>query len=194
VRTEIARLHRALKTTMVYVTHDQIEAMTLGHRIVVMKGGEVQQIDTPMNIYRRPINLFVASFLGSPAMNFLPARQHRDGGIHLTHPQRRIGTAAAIDSERELLLGVRAESARIAEGPRQVDEVDIDCLVEVLERIGSESFIYVKYADRELVVRSTSDAAMTAGQGVTIRFNLSALHVFDAGSEQRIDLMLRNDA
>ncbi len=191
VRTEIARLHRTLKTTMVYVTHDQIEAMTLGHRIVVMKSGEVQQIDTPMNIYRRPVNIFVAGFLGSPAMNFLPARQSKDGTITLLQGDSRcLAVAAPIDADRELLLGLRPESARLAEGARLTDEIDIACSAEVIERVGSETFIYAKLADRELIVRASPDASISAGGAMTVRFDLAALHVFDAHTEQRLDLKL----
>ena len=88
MRVEIARLHRQLGTTMVYVTHDQIEAMTLGQRIVVLKDGEIQQIDTPMALYEKPANLFVATFLGSPAMNVLRGRLVRDGGLEFDDGQR----------------------------------------------------------------------------------------------------------
>jgi len=194
VRTEIARLHRTLKTTMVYVTHDQVEAMTLGGRIVVMKGGEVQQIDTPMNIYRQPSNLFVAGFLGSPAMNFLPAHQARDGGIVLQNAgNRRVATIEPTGRERELLLGLRPESAHIAEGIPQSGDIDIDCTAEVVERVGSETFVYAKFADREIVVRTSADSAITAGAPLKVRFNLSALHVFDAQTEQRVEFALRGE-
>ncbi len=99
MRVEIARLHRQLRATMIYVTHDQVEAMTLGQRIVILDGGVIQQIDTPMNLYDRPANLFVASFMGSPAMNLLRGTLRAVDGLKLVTPQGEIALGSIAQSE-----------------------------------------------------------------------------------------------
>jgi multiple sugar transport system ATP-binding protein len=183
VRTEIARLHRTLGTTMVYVTHDQVEAMTLGQRIVVMKGGEVQQIDAPMAIYREPANLFVAGFLGSPAMNFLNARWDIDGSIWL-NAESPVKVATAItDVARQIVLGLRPESLRIA---AHEHDVAIDTVVDAVERVGSEAFVYTRYAGQEIVVRTAPEPLPDVGSKVTLYFSARDLHCFDAQSQKRV--------
>src|SRR6202020_1618162 len=135
MRVEIARLHRQLGATMIYVTHDQVEAMTLGQRIVMLDGGVIQQIDTPMNLYERPANLFVASFLGSPAMNLLQGTLHADDGLKLATAQGDIALGAVPQAsslerwlDRELILGVRPEDLRLLDSST---DAAIDASLEV---------------------------------------------------------------
>ncbi|MCW5580821.1 MAG: sn-glycerol-3-phosphate ABC transporter ATP-binding protein UgpC, partial [Luteimonas sp.] len=156
MRVEIARLHQRLGTTMVYVTHDQIEAMTLGQRIVVMKDGQIQQIDTPMALYERPANLFVATFVGSPAMNVLHGRLQRDAGWTLALAD---GTRLPLPADarfdgawhgHELQVGVRPEHLlRAGEG----DADGFDALVDVVEPVGSEVFVNLRVGAHALVAR-----------------------------------------
>lgn len=143
VRSDITRLHRKLGTTMIYVTHDQVEAMTLGHRIVLLKDGVIQQIDTPMVLYDHPANLFVAGFLGNPAMNMLSGRLEVVAGgmeLHLVSGER-VMFAGAIPKSvwfgRDVVLGVRPEHIR----PAGLGEpVALEATIEALEPVGNEVF------------------------------------------------------
>ena len=186
-RVEIARLHRRLGTTMIYVTHDQVEAMTLGQRIVVFDKGEIQQIDTPMNLYTRPCNLFVAGFLGSPAMNFLRGALRRDGGwvLETTGTQLPLdGAPARLDGRagKPLVVGIRPEDLKPVPGPAA-----LHARLEVVEPIGSEVFLNLDCNGTPLVVRTAPHAVPEPGSMVNLGYAPSALHVFDAQSGQRID-------
>jgi multiple sugar transport system ATP-binding protein len=191
MRVEIARLHRRLGATMVYVTHDQIEAMTLGQRIVVLKDGQIQQIDTPMALYARPANLFVATFLGSPAMNVLRGRLVRADGLALDLGEgRRIGlqdpgTDVPGDwLEREVAVGVRPEHllpASTGDGSAFAAEV------EVVEPVGSETYVNLRYGPQSLVARLGPDVAVRAGQTLSLSLARGALHFFNAASGQRLE-------
>lgn len=186
-RVEIARLHRRLGTTMVYVTHDQVEAMTLGQRIVVLDQGRVQQIDAPMALYRRPANVFVAGFLGSPAMNLFNGRLVREPGLALE-----LGDglhlplgAAAIREDwlgRELSVGIRPEHLLPGAG-----DADFEPQVELVEPVGSEAYANLRFGAQALVARAAPDAL--PGAGGTARFRVSSphLHVFDAATGERLD-------
>ena len=188
MRTEIARLHRQLGTTMVYVTHDQIEAMTLGQRIVVLKDGEIQQIDTPMGLYERPANRFVATFLGSPAMNVLRGRLVRDGGLGLELdegtrvplgatdvPARWIGT--------QIDVGIRPENLQ----PAPEDAASFVAEVEVVEPVGNEVFVNLRHGPQLLVARFPPRPLPVAGSRVTIAAQSRHLHFFEAESGRRLD-------
>jgi multiple sugar transport system ATP-binding protein len=195
MRVEIARLHRRLATTMIYVTHDQIEAMTLGQRIVVFDRGEIQQIDTPMNLYTRPANLFVAGFLGSPAMNFFRGTLRDDagalrvdaGGAPLplgNEPQLRERLRAHVD--RDIVAGVRPEDLRLhaarADGIAPVIEAQLD----VVEPVGNEVFLNLSRGGSELVARTPPGELPQPGATVALAYAPAALHFFDAASGQRI--------
>ncbi|HZF97948.1 MAG TPA: ATP-binding cassette domain-containing protein, partial [Pseudoxanthomonas sp.] len=190
VRTEIARLHRKLGATMVYVTHDQVEAMTLGQRIVVLKDGEIQQIDTPMALYERPANLFVAGFLGSPAMNVVEGTLSAsldalalDDGATLplgTAPRAGLGEWAG----RRVAVGVRPEDLHLA-----ADEAmgAFDATLEGIEPIGNEIFLDLRHGPRELVARVAPRALPAVGSVQGLVLASERLHFFDAGSGLRID-------
>jgi multiple sugar transport system ATP-binding protein len=191
MRVEIARLHRKLGATMIYVTHDQIEAMTLGQRIVVLKDGHIQQIDTPMALYARPANLFVAGFLGSPAMNLLAGRLVRDEGLALRLADgSRIGLDAASDQvdpawlERELVLGLRPEHlvpAAAGEPASFAPEI------EVLEPVGNEIFINLRYGAQPLVARCPPQDLPPAGVRLPLRLAPGSLHFFAAEGGERLE-------
>ena len=189
MRVEIARLHRSLGATMVYVTHDQIEAMTLGQRIVVLKDGHIQQIDTPMALYRRPANLFVATFLGSPAMNVLRGRLVRAGGAALDLGDGLLlpvdaATAGVPDAwfGRELALGVRPEHLQLAQGG-----AGVEAEVDVVEPVGSETFINVRFGPHPMVARLPPETEVAVGQRRRIAPAASHLHWFDAASGERLE-------
>jgi multiple sugar transport system ATP-binding protein len=190
MRVEIARLHRQLGTTMIYVTHDQVEAMTLGQRIVVLDGGRIQQIDTPMQLYDKPANLFVAGFLGSPAMNLLRGRLQRDGDWRLDMagevltlgdlPAQSAALQAWVD--REITLGVRPEDLQPSHG----GAATLAATVEVIEPVGNEVFLNVRYGDRPLVSRVPPGQVPGPGSLLQLGLNVDRLHFFDTASGVRI--------
>jgi multiple sugar transport system ATP-binding protein len=179
-RAELKRLHRKLGTTMVYVTHDQFEALTLGERVAVLHGGSLQQVGTPDEIYQRPANRFVARFIGSPAMNLMPVeldgRSLRAGPFLFERPSAAKGLEG-----RSLQLGIRPEHVEIGS-----DQGGRPAQVEVVERAGSETLVYVKFDDLTLVARVAPDLAV--GVGTTVRVDASARHVhlFDADTGEAL--------
>ena len=192
MRVEIARLHRALGATMIYVTHDQIEAMTLGQRIVVLDGGVIQQIDTPMTLYDKPANLFVAGFLGSPAMNFLRGVLHDEAGWQLTMPQGRLMlgelpppqlTALQAWRGREVVVGLRPEHLLLADSEA---EGRLSARLEVLEPVGNEIFLNLRHADQALVARTPPRELPAPGCMLHFRYDPAQLHFFDAENGGRI--------
>jgi multiple sugar transport system ATP-binding protein len=190
MRVEIARLHRTIGATMVYVTHDQIEAMTLGHRIVVMKGGEIQQIDAPMRLYEKPANVFVAGFLGSPAMNFFRGRVVIDDGMHLQLGSTLLPLpAGAADlsrhAERDLIIGLRPEDLVLVPDAAR-DAGPLSARLEVVEPVGNEIFLNLRYDDEPIVMRVAPQALAETGSMVDIGVRTAGLHLFDAKTEQRI--------
>ena len=198
MRVEIARLHRDLAVTMVYVTHDQIEAMTLGQRIVVLKDGEIQQIDAPMQLYAKPANVFVAGFLGTPSMNLLRGRLAVDGPPRFEAG----GVAFAMDAiqpaamlalrGRDLVLGVRPEDLLASSEPSTADAPRVR--VDVVEPVGNEAFLHLRYGEHALVSRQPADRLPAQGQEVWLRYASAKLHFFDAVSGKRIDLDTPPDA
>ncbi|WP_372013218.1 ABC transporter ATP-binding protein [Pseudoxanthomonas sp. 10H] len=184
-RTEIARLHQRLGATMVYVTHDQVEAMTLGQRIVVLDAGRIQQIDTPMALYERPANLFVAGFLGSPAMNVLEGELLAADGLRLVLdgqggdvplPGAQVPPAWL---GRRVALGVRPEHLLPAADGLQAR-------VDVVEPVGSEAFLHLDFAGRALVSRLPPQALPAPGAQVHLRADPAHLHFFDPADGVRL--------
>lgn len=189
VRTDIAQLHRKLGTTMIYVTHDQVEAMTLGQRIVVLKDGIIQQIDTPMALYDRPANLFVAGFLGSPAMNVLEGTlQGSAAGVWL----ERDGWKAPLGQApinphwlgRRIAVGIRPEHLQpAAEG----EEHAFDARIEGIEPVGNEIFVNLSSDGQALTLRVAPRALPAVGSTLALAVQPQALHFFDAESGERLD-------
>jgi multiple sugar transport system ATP-binding protein len=178
MRAEIAQLHKRYQTTTVYVTHDQVEAMTLADRIVVMKAGIVQQVGAPLELFARPKNKFVAAFLGSPIMNFLPAKVSASGdslqvmGVNLAHP----GLSGL--AGRELVLGVRPQSlsATNAEG--------IPAMLEVIERTGAEAYLHARIDAHHLTAKV--DPTQAFAEKVFLRPEPSAIYLFDPITEETL--------
>ena len=199
MRTEIKKLHQRLGATIVYVTHDQIEAMTLATRIAVMKGGVLQQLGTPYEVYNRPANTFVAGFMGSPRMNLAKARvAGRPGALSLDmqigdRPRVQIELPpmiAAVDDYigREVIAGVRAEAISLARegmaaGPTQRF---VNARVEVIEPTGADTLIVINLGGHEFTARLDPDASLTPGQDANFLVDLTKLVCFDAKTENLI--------
>ncbi len=199
MRTEIKRLHAATGKTIVYVTHDQIEAMTLATKIAVLKDGVLQQVGTPAEIYGKPSNLFVADFMGSPSMNLLKARMATENGrpvLKLVQTGSQSVTLAApatlasspLDDGREIILGIRPEAITDRDGAdRNAKSVEtVDGLVDVVEPAGSDTFVVTQLGGKALTARMRSDVPVKAGQTMPFAFNLDKAVVFDPQSGVRL--------
>ena len=190
MRIEIARLHRQLGATMIYVTHDQIEAMTLGQRIVVLKDGEIQQIDTPMALYEKPVNLFVATFLGSPAMNVLRGRLHRADGLALDlgdGVRVPLGDGAVVPDawlDRDVAVGVRPEHLVPADDAAAAAVFSPQ--LEVVEPLGNEVFASLRLGSHELLARFAPDTVPEPGMPLAMTVSTHHLHFFDAATDRRL--------
>ncbi len=197
MRTEIKKLHQKLGTTIVYVTHDQIEAMTLADRIAVMKDGEVQQLGTPQEIYDNPTNLFVAGFMGSPAMNFIPAKVVEQNGSYALELQAATPTVVPFPKPdslkahvgKEILLGLRPEMITEPqphkEGKEFVVTADID--VEVTEPMGADTMVLTRIQSAEVNCRCNPAYPARADETIAMMFDTSKAVAFDKDNGQRID-------
>ncbi|MFB4371264.1 MULTISPECIES: ABC transporter ATP-binding protein [unclassified Pseudomonas] len=195
MRTEIKLMHQRLKTTTVYVTHDQIEAMTLGDKVAVMKEGVIQQFGTPRQIYNDPANQFVASFIGSPPMNFIPVQlQRRDGQAWavLTSAAGRcelpMGELPEGAEQRDMLLGVRPEQVQLA-GAGQGH--GLPAQVEVTEPTGPDTLVFVTVNDSKLCCRLAPDQAPAVGQPLQLSIDATRALLFDANSGERVRPLAR---
>ena len=191
MRVEIARLHHRLAATMIYVTHDQIEAMTLGQRIVVLNDGEIQQIDTPMRLYADPANLFVAGFLGSPAMNLFRGRLRddlgaleMDGAVLPLDDLQVSGLPLEAMRGREVVLGLRPEHLQCADA--SATRTQFDATLEVIEPVGNEVFLNLRFGAAALVARVPPQKLPAPGETLRMAFDPSRLHAFDAADGRRI--------
>jgi multiple sugar transport system ATP-binding protein len=196
MRTEIAKLHHKLQTTFIYVTHDQTEAMTMGTRIVVMKDGIVQQVDTPQNIYNFPANIFVASFIGSPQMNFFDGKIVFEGEkAYATLDTQKIllpeSSANILKKEnlegKLVTFGIRPENldddkSLVAARPTEVIELEI----EVIELMGAESYIYGKVGNTSITIRVDGTTDLKVGEKAKIHIEASRIHVFNKETEARV--------
>ena len=196
MRTEITKLYRKLQTTFIYVTHDQVEAMTMGTRIVVMKDGVIQQVDSPINIYNNPANLFVAGFIGSPQMNFLEGKVEKDGNdvcavfgenkIILPAEKAQILTKSGYVG-KSVTFGIRPEHLSddadlIAANPGSI----VKGHVEVIELMGSESYIYTKCGNSSLNIKIEGSTELKIGEVASLYLKAEKLHVFDKETELRV--------
>jgi multiple sugar transport system ATP-binding protein len=184
-RAEIARLHRALGTTMIYVTHDQVEAMTLGQRIVVLDRGVIQQIDAPMRIYERPVNLFVAGFLGNPAMNFFRGKVRQQSGAVIEGEGAQLHVPALqAQAGQEIVAGVRPEDLHVVQGGTPGS---LKATVELLESVGSEAFIHATSGGWKLIARSAPHNLPAIGASIALQPAPDRIHFFDAQTGQRLE-------
>ncbi|MDQ3097232.1 MAG: ABC transporter ATP-binding protein [Chloroflexota bacterium] len=193
-RAELQKLHQRIRTTTVYVTHDQIEAMTMGDRIAVMKDGLLQQLDSPQVLHDRPANLFVAGFIGSPAMNFFPATLVHDNGTTYAEAaffRAPLTASAGRSTGREVIVGVRPEdiedmSARGSDGARD-GHLPIEASVEVVEFLGNEFQLHLRAAgDSTFVARVSTDTHTTPGAPIRLGFDTRKVHVFDRATEEAL--------
>jgi multiple sugar transport system ATP-binding protein len=192
MRVEIKKLHSRLNTTAVYVTHDQVEAMTLGDRVVVMRNGLVQQVGEPLELYNSPVNRFVAGFLGSPAMNFAPvAVRDGDGKLRADNRGFAIDVPGELDARlrpyagRDVILGVRPEDMQIANGSHP-SGLCFDAMVEVVERLGAETLLDLQVGDQTMVASVEPTVAAKRGDKIRFAMRPERLHFFDAASEAAI--------
>ena len=194
MRTEIKLMHQRLKTTTVYVTHDQIEAMTLGDKVAVMKDGIVQQFGTPKEIYNDPANLFVASFIGSPPMNFIPLRLSKRGGgwsALLESGQDRcelpVNAAPGESLEgRDVILGIRPEQICVGAAS---ELPSLRAEVQVVEPTGPDTMVFVTLNQTKVCCRLAPDAAPNPGETLTLQFEPGKVLLFDAQTGERLGLM-----
>ncbi len=206
MRTEISKLHKKLGTTFIYVTHDQTEAMTMGDRIVVMKDGFVQQIDTPQNLYEQPVNKFVAGFLGSPQMNFIDAvlkktasqqyyvefgsedsRSGRGTKYQIILPESKVVPDLEKYVDREVTLGIRPESVHDEEMYLSTATTGIvDCNVEITEMMGAETFLYLECEGIPITARVSPRSTAQAGDVIKIALDPNKVHLFDKETEKAI--------
>jgi multiple sugar transport system ATP-binding protein len=191
MRTEIKKLHTHLQTTMIYVTHDQVEAMTMGSRIAVMKDGVIHQLNTPMNIYSKPADLFVASFIGSPAMNFITTRITDDNQLHsaetgITLPiPNRVLKQLEDQPGKEIVIGVRPEDFFIRSSSKQDSKIRAN--LELVEPLGSESILYLKLGSQSLICISQYYQPEKFDDGIVdLYINPDKIHLFDNISSERI--------
>jgi multiple sugar transport system ATP-binding protein len=189
MRVELKRLHERLETTAIYVTHDQVEAMTLGSRVVVMKDGWVQQVGEPMEIYSRPQNRFVAGFIGSPAMNFIPVTINEAGGaiyaqangLRLKVPAARQDRLGAFKNQ-PVTLGVRPEDLRVGATSDSAD-LSFDAVVDVVEPLGAEILLDVTAAGQSVVARVEPSVRAKAHEKIRLTLVPERIHFFDAKTE-----------
>jgi len=201
MRTEITRLHQKLNATFIYVTHDQVEAMTMATRIVVMKNGFIQQIDTPQNLYDYPVNIFVASFIGTPQMNFIKANlathKGEEGvfvefeGISLKLPKEKAEADELKDYiGKEVVIGIRPEC--IHDEPvylSSMAEATFDAHVDVTELMGAEIFLYLlvgENKEQKLTARVSPRSKARTGDTIKVAVDMSRMHIFDINTEKCI--------
>jgi multiple sugar transport system ATP-binding protein len=194
MRVEISRLHHRLKTTMIYVTHDQVEAMTMGQRIVVMKNGVVQQVAEPLALYDQPANRFVAGFIGMPPMNFIGGTIRGsdsaltfegDGGVRLAVPASRVAGLAAW-RDRTVTLGLRPEDIGSVAAEQLHGAPRISATVEVVEPMGSESYVYFRVGGTSFISRVDAHRKFRVGEISEPSVYMDRAHFFDPSTEKRI--------
>ena len=193
MRAEIKRLHHRVQSTVIYVTHDQVEAMTLADRIVVLRDGYIEQVGKPIDIFQNPVNTFVAGFIGSPPMNLVPARMVRnDSGWNLDF-QREIsgsgsGQAACFRSKvfqegQPVIVGLRTEDLMVADTEEPFPETwKINGIVDVVEPLGNESHVHIHFDGASFIARCDGKKMIRIDDRVRVALNLNQLHIFDAAT------------
>ncbi len=194
MRAEISKLHSRLGTTMIYVTHDQVEAMTMGNRICVMKDGVVQQVDTPLNIYDNPANMFVAGFIGTPPMNFFGGELKLNGAC-LTFAGKTFALPIHTPEYREKLLPYAGQKMVFGIRPEDIDSEQaqstpgtprITAKVEVVEPMGSETFVYLNTGNETFTAKTDPHKSIEVGTEVTLSLDLGKAHIFTADNGKTI--------
>jgi multiple sugar transport system ATP-binding protein len=193
MRTEISKLHSRLGATMIYVTHDQVEAMTMGDRIVVLRDGLVQQIDTPLNLYNMPANKFVAGFIGSPAMNFISGSIVRDKGYWFKNENLKLKISPSFSAkikhivDQKVILGIRPEDIEPwneKNGSSSITKAV--CKVEVIEPMGNEVFLYLSIGSDSIVARMNPEVKPAINSNYPIGFMMNKVHFFQVDTEETV--------
>ena len=199
MRSEIAKLHKRLGTTFIYVTHDQIEAMTMGDRIVVMKDGDIMQVDTPQMLYEHPNSKFVAGFIGSPQMNFMEVVVERDA-------ESPSGFACVLDNKhhfailpregmqdftayeaKKVIMGIRPEHIYTGRPiPGETDMADLPAMIDLVEPVGSEVYLFVEVAGFKLCAKLPPITGLEEGEQVNLKIDLKKMYIFDAETEKAL--------
>ncbi len=196
MRTELTKLHNSVGTTFIYVTHDQVEAMTMATRIVVMKDGLIQQVATPQKLYDEPVNIFVAGFIGTPQMNFMTGTlEKRDDGVYFLYE----GNALKLPKEKaedpkladyigkEVVCGLRPECIEDAPDPEKFKDAMVEANVDVTELMGAEIYLYLNVGEEgRLIARVSARSTTRAGETVKVGFDMARLHIFDKDTERCI--------
>lgn len=192
MRTEISKLHKQLGATMIYVTHDQTEAMTMGDKIVIMKDGVINQVDTPMNLYNKPNNKFVAGFIGSPAMNFIEGNLLKketlnfvqlNGSISFDLSNHKIEALKNLSST-EIILGIRPEDITLEKSTSSTIEVEIK--IDVIEPMGNETFIYFDIGKDQFIARVKPDEKLKVNEKIKLFIATDKIYFFDKNSGENI--------
>ncbi|MBE6541867.1 MAG: sn-glycerol-3-phosphate ABC transporter ATP-binding protein UgpC [Ruminococcaceae bacterium] len=196
MRTELTKIHQRVGTTFIYVTHDQVEAMTMATRIVVMKDGLIQQVDTPQNLYDYPVNLFVAGFIGTPQMNFINCVLEKNGedlyikfgSNSLKLPAEKASNPALKDYvDKEIVVGIRPEAIHDDEHTvRAMADSVVETDVEVTELMGAEIYLYLVAEETSLTARVSNRSTARAGDIINVAFDMSRVHIFDKDTERCI--------
>jgi len=205
MRTELSKLHEELQTTTIYVTHDQTEAMTMGDMIVVLRDGIIQQIDDPLSLYNEPNNMFVAGFIGSPAMNFLDVTLIKEQGTYYFHdeslerdmtfkiaiPESILEMVPNIDDYlgEDVVFGIRPEDLTDASIEHEFDVTEDNSFyadVEVVEPMGSEIYLYMSFEENDLIARVDADSGAKVGDRIKLGIDYDKLHMFDAETEEAV--------
>jgi len=193
-RAEISKLHQRLGTTFIYVTHDQVEAMTMGTRIAVMRDGILQQVDSPQVLYDTPVNIFVAGFIGSPAMNFLDAKLvERDGkmvvdckSFLLEIPEDKTNTYRPYLG-KDVIFGIRPEDTHDPEyAPPGIKSAMVEAKVDVTELMGNEVIVYLVTEHNTVLGRFDPRTSARVGNTVPVAFNMDRMHIFDKQTEMAV--------
>lgn len=190
MRVEIAELHKKLGTTIVYVTHDQVEAMTLGQRIVVMNKGVIQQIAAPDELYNKPVNMFVAGFIGAPSMNFITCRV--DGNKLVADDTvfeipARFRDVCGKYNGKEVVMGIRPEDIHDSNYAQNVKNASkVIALVKVVEKLGSENLIYFDKFGTQITGRIAAESRIKSGNSAALTFNMDRIHLFDKDTERAL--------
>ncbi|MFO1288209.1 MAG: sn-glycerol-3-phosphate ABC transporter ATP-binding protein UgpC [Rubrivivax sp.] len=190
MRLEIKRLHRQFGITTVYVTHDQVEAMTLADRVVVMRGGHIEQVGTPDEVYRAPRTRFVAGFIGAPTMNLLEATREGDRLLIGNGTTKGDGAAtlplgpgrAAGAGESAVVFGIRPEDVTLAEGPTPTGMADLRCTVDVVEPLGADTLVFASVSGQSMVARLKPEVRPAPGSPIALRLDLGRSHLFTAST------------
>jgi multiple sugar transport system ATP-binding protein len=193
MRTEISKLHTRLETTMIYVTHDQIEAMTMGDRICVMKDGLIQQVDNPLNLYDKPANAFVAGFIGTPPMNFFYGRLEKNEGklvfkddVVVIEIPEKWNEKLEPYIDKKITFGTRPEDIGSEQAERTEDAPVISAKVEVIEPMGSETYLYMNTGTQSFISRVDAHRKANVGENINLKIYMDKAHVFDGETEALI--------